>query len=222
MEDLWKAVRNGKENIRFRQRTQASPYIEADRRDITKMEDGVCQIRMNGMYRFADVICPLLQADDVDEKLRAWLFDVFLHYLTCIAYREGFSVHEYKVRQNMQALEKSCYGAEICRLYRNLGMDEKYYINDGLYRQANTRESVLLFAEMLVKIVGFGTVYKNLLEKDEVLYYAGKRKDKETEEKIRLGRLLFLPLGYTLRIFWETHFGVLGEEQTMELGAIEL
>ena len=201
---------------------QASPYIEADRRDITKMEDGVCQIRINGMYRFADVICPLLQADDVDEKLRAWLFDVFLHYLTCIAYREGFSVHEYKVRQNMQALEKGCYGAEICRLYRNLGMDEKYYINDGLYRQANTRESVLLFAEMLVKIVGFGTVYKNLLEKDEVLYYAGKRKDKETEEKIRLVRLLFLPLGYTLRIFWETHFGVLGEEQTMELGAIEL
>lgn len=122
----------------------------------------------------------------------------------------------------MQALEKGCYGAEICRLYRNLGMDEKYYINDGLYRQANTRESVLLFAEMLVKIVGFGTVYKNLLEKDEVLYYAGKRKDKETEEKIRLVRLLFLPLGYTLRIFWETHFGVLGEEQTMELGAIEL
>lgn len=109
MEDLWKAVRNGKENIRFRQRTQASPYIEADRRDITKMEDGVCQIRINGMYRFADVICPLLQADDVDEKLRAWLFDVFLHYLTCIAYREGFSVHEYKVRQNMQALEKGCY-----------------------------------------------------------------------------------------------------------------
>ena len=212
MEDLWKAVRNGKENIRFRQRTQASPYIEADRRDITKMEDGVCQIRINGMYRFADVICPLLQADDVDEKLRAWLFDVFLHYLTCIAYREGFSVHEYK----------GCYGAEICRLYRNLGMDDKCYINDGLYRQANTRESVLLFAEMLVKIVGFGTVYKNLLEKDEVLYYAGKRKDKETEEKIRLVRLLFLPLGYTLRIFWETHFGVLGEEQTMELGAIEL
>ena len=39
MEDLWKAVRNGKENIRFRQRTQAIPYIEADMRYNTKIED---------------------------------------------------------------------------------------------------------------------------------------------------------------------------------------
>lgn len=222
MEDLWKAVRDGKDNIRFRQRTQASPYIEADRRDITKTEDGVRQIRMNGLYRFEDVIRPLLQEKDVDEELRAWLFDVLLHYLTCIAYREGFSVHAYRVRQYMEELEKGCYGAEICRLYQNLGMDDKYYINVGMYKQANTRESVLLFAEMLIKLVGFGTVYKNLLEKNEILYYAGKCQDKETEEKIRLVRLLFLPLGYTLRIFWETHFGVLGEEQTMELGAIEL
>lgn len=222
MEDLWKAVRDGKDNIRFRQRTQASPYIEADRRDITKTEDGVRQIRMNGLYRFEDVIRPLLQEKDVDEELRAWLFDVLLHYLTCIAYREGFSVHAYRVRQYMEELEKGCYGAEICRLYRNLGMDDKYYINVGMYKQANTRESVLLFAEMLIKLVGFGTVYKNLLEKNEILYYAGKCQDKETEEKIRLVQLLFLPLGYTLRIFWETHFGVLGEEQTMELGAIEL
>lgn len=222
MEDLWKAVRDGKDNIRFRQRTQASPYIEADRRDITKTEDGVRQIRMNGLYRFEDVIRPLLQEKDVDEELRAWLFDVLLHYLTCIAYREGFSVHAYRVRQYMEELEKGCYGAEICRLYRNLGMDDKYYINVGIYKQANTRESVLLFAEMLIKLVGFGTVYQNLLEKNEILYYAGKCQDKETEEKIRLVQLLFLPLGYTLRIFWETHFGVLGEEQTMELGAIEL
>lgn len=222
MEDLWKAVRDDKDNIRFRQRTQASPYIEADRRDITKTEDGVRQIRINGLYRFEDVIRPLLQEKDVGEELRAWLFDVLLHYLTCIAYREGFSVHAYRVRQYMEELEKGCYGAEICWLYQNLGMDDKYYINVGMYKQANTRESVLLFAEMLIKLVGFGTVYRNLLEKNEILYYAGKCQDKETEEKIRLVRLLFLPLGYSLRIFWETHFGVLGEEQTMELGAIEL
>lgn len=222
MEDLWRAVRCGRDNIRFRQRAQASPYIEADRRDITKTEDGVWQIRMNGMYRFEDVIGPLLQEDDVSEELRAWLFDVLMHYLTGIAYREGFSVHAYKVRQYMEDIEKGCYGGEIRQLYRNLGMDDKYYINDGLHRQENTRESVQLFADMLVKLVGFGTVYQNLLDADEILYYAGKRQDKETEEKIRLVRLLFLPLGYTLRIFWETHFGVLGEEQTMQLGAVEL
>lgn len=222
MEELWKAVRCSKDNIRFGQKMPASPYIEADRRDIKQSEDGILHIKINGLYRFEDIIKPLMQETAVSEELRAWLFDVWMHYLTCIAYREGFSMHEYEVRQFMSAMENGSYGSEICRLYRKLNLDERYLIADGLHKQRSTRESVMRFAGILIKLTGCGTVYKSLMNPDEVLYYAGKCQDKETEERIRLAQVLFLPMGYALRIYWQTHFGVLGQEQTMQLGAIEL
>ena len=222
MEELWKTVRCSKDNIRFAQKMPASPYIEADRRDITQTQDGVRHIKINGLYRFEDIIKPLMQAENVSEDLRAWLFDVWMHYLTCIAYRGGFSRHEYEVRQFMTSMENGTYGSEVCRLYTKLDFDGRYLIADGLHKQHNTKESVMRFAKILVKLTGCGTVYKSLMHSEEVMYYAGKCQDKETEEKIRLVQLLFLPMGYTLRIYWQTHFGVFGEEQTMQIGAIEL
>ena len=41
-------------------------------------------------------------------------------------------------------------------------------------------------------------------------------------EKINLLVQLFQPLGYTLRIFWDKHFAVVGQAQTMKTDGIEL
>ena len=49
------------------------------------------------------------------------------------------------------------------------------------------------------------------------------RKNNHTdEEQIEMIEKLFLPLDYRVRIFWDNHFAVLGEAQTLVIGEIEI
>lgn len=52
--------------------------------------------------------------------------------------------------------------------------------------------------------------------------YVSNNENTEDAEVIALVQELFLPLGYELDIFWEKHFAVIGQEQTMQLDEIKL
>lgn len=67
-----------------------------------------------------------------------------------------------------------------------------------------------------------GIVYKNELNKKELFIYISCKKNEEDISKIRLVRQLFEPIGYKSRVFWEQHFAVFGEKQTLRMDEIEL
>ena len=77
-------------------------------------------------------------------------------------------------------------------------------------------------ADVMVRTLEKGIVYKNKCREKQILLYVSNNENTEDAEVIALVQELFLPLGYELDIFWEKHFAVIGQEQTMQLDEIKL
>lgn len=222
MEHFWRTVKEGKDKVRFYQAEVYSPYSEAAIDGIKKTEDQIIQITMNGFYRYDSIMQALFRKKMVTEKQQKWIFDIYMHYLTELEYRSGVTYQEYLLRSYWSDIEEGCYGDELKDAFSGLTEDEKYIIANSLYQQSNTGESVERFTDTLVAVLHNGIVYKNELNEKELYFYINNKKNEVDISKISLVQQLFQPIDYELRIFWEQHFAVLGEEQTMQIGEIEL
>ncbi len=221
MDKLWKVVAENKDKVRFHQSTSYSPYSECLPKWM-EMQEGIIKIGINGFYRYDNIMHPLFKNGRITKKYQDWLFDIYMHYLTDIEYRRGVTVQELQVRRYWNYLEKGIYGERIRSLFNSLSTDNKYYISHTLWRQAESKESVDKFADVMVTVLNGGIVYKNKLNEKQLLLYLNEKKNEDSLLKIEVIQQLFQPLGYTLHVFWENHFAVLGEEQTTIIDEMEL
>ena len=221
MEDFWNTSTKRKDQVRYRQSRSYSPYSEFFS-DWKTVKDGVTYLSINAFYRFDEVMEPLFHASAINEKQRDWLFDVFMHYLIELEFRTGATKAERDVHLMMDEIKNGCYRNEIARIYQGLSDKEKYYVAHLVMKQKETGESVFHFAEALSVLLENAIVYKNKFDDKNLLLYVGKRENAFDQGKIRLATELFEPLGYRLTVFWEKHFAVLEEKQTMEIDEIEL
>ena len=65
-------------------------------------------------------------------------------------------------------------------------------------------------------------MYHNQEHPDELLIYIWQRKTKELARRMELITRLFLDIRYQAEIFYEYHFGIIGVEETMEIGGIAI
>ncbi len=220
MEEFWKRVNKNKDNIRFHQAASYSPYSEFSGNWIEEKEQ--THLHVNSFYRYDAIMQPLFGNKGIDKRKQEWIFDLYMHYLTELEYRTGTTRQELEIRQIANRLKDGIYGTEIQSAFEALTDEEQYYVTHMLYRQHTTRESVDKCADVLVTVLGDGIVYKNKNKEKQLMLYINKRKNEQDIRKIELICELFMPLGYDLRVFWENHFAVIGENQTMTIEEIEL
>lgn len=221
MEDFWNASTKNKYNLRYRQSRSYSPYSEFFS-DWKQEKDGVTNLAINAFYRFDEIMEPLFHATNISGERRDWLFDIYMHYLIELEFRSGMTQTEWKVHSVMKQVERGRYREEIAQIYRELNEREKYYVAHLLMKQELTGASVEKFAESLSVLLENGIVYKNKFQEKVLMLYVGKRENTLDQRKIRLATELFEPLGYGLTVFWDKHFAVVDENQTMEIDEIEL
>lgn len=221
MLEYWKKTIDHQEKIRFTQTTEYSPYCEASRNSV-KENGGITCLSVNAYYRYSEIMEPLFINDTISAEWKNWLFDIYMHYLTILEWRKGITVQEYEIQKIRVALEKGEYGQDIFPIYRSLEREKKYYIAHMLFQQEKTRESISKFADVMVTVLQDGIVYKNRNQEKQVLFYINRAETQNESNVIQMICDLFLPIGYNLRVFRETHFGVMGKNQTMEIGEIEL
>lgn len=221
MDKMWKIIAEKKDNVRFCQNASYSPYSESSLKWMVQEED-VIKIAINSFYRFDGIMQPLFKEDRLTKEYQDWIFDIYMHYLTELEYRGGVTIQELHVRKYWKALENGSYGDKIRCLFNLLSSEKKYYISHMLWKQEETRETVNKYAEALVTILNGGIVYKNKLNEKQLLFYLNEKKSEDSLSKIEMIQQLFQPLGYTLHVFWENHFAVVGEEQTMIIDEMEL
>ncbi len=217
IEQVWKKIMTDMNQVEFLQPQEYSPYMEMSELEVTKKNDEKWQIYYNGMYRFEEVFSSLFVSTEVTEEEKAWLYDVFVHYLLQIELRNGFSQKEYQIRQIVHKIHLGNYGMKSKKLFAKLDMHTKYMIAEGIYRQERLGASVELFGEICIKVLGSSVLYKNTIDiKSLILCLSKERiKDEQTEAKITLLEQMFLPLDYELSIFEEGTLGVIGEDVTM-------
>ncbi len=221
MEDIWKRIMEGQENLRYEQADFFSPYCESVIGSIRKQEE-TDKIQINAFYRYGDIFQQLFRLEDRDDSVCTMLYDYMMHLLTRLELRNGVTRNEYGLRQKWYQIEQGAYGERVQKKFHAFDRDRKYKAAFYVWKQDKLGDSVALFAKALITVLGDGVLYKNDINPKELLLYIG-RKQRDLDTAVTdFATEMFLPFHYSLRIFYEASFGIIDDRNCMELEQIEI
>ncbi|MBR4083883.1 MAG: hypothetical protein IKK33_06320 [Lachnospiraceae bacterium] len=205
--------------VRFKQATTFSPYFE-----ITEIIEESKEITVfyNALCRYAKVFESILEASDEYKEWKEILIDIGTHILIEQERLNSYNLKELHMVRIMKQLADGMYGTDIMAQYQLLSRKQKYRLACFMVEQLEGGESITMYAKALVSLWETGVVYRNAEKKNCLLVYAGEKKSREKVNILKLVENIFLPIGYETRVFWETHFGVVGTSRTLQYGQIEL
>lgn len=214
----------GKEQIRFIPARTASPYAEVALVLLNQLdlrEDH--EVEINALMRHDAILGPLIDINLKEcPQLRRMLFDVILHYLAILDLRQGYSKNEYSNRFILYNIRDGVYGEKFSKDLQAFTKEEVLAILSSLQILYKSGTSVFLFEKIIHVIFPDSIVYKNNDRFRELLIYIGKKKNTAEEKKLNILLDLFLPLDYAMHLFWDHHFGIIGVEETLLLGDMEI
>lgn len=222
MNYIWEALlaagKNGIEEkkLRFLEASQPSPYVEVSFADLNTVALENPEIQVNPLYRFSQVFSELL-APDVREcsESRALFLDVFLHYIARTDLLSGMYRQEYYFLFLCREIREGAYGKRAAEAFLLFDAGQQRRIVSaliGLYRSGYYKE---IFRELVTALYENAIVYEER-DRAEVLYlYVGQRESGTERKKARFLADTFLPVYTEVKIFYDRHFGILDQEETM-------
>jgi hypothetical protein len=217
MNYMWEVILQGQDqniarkNIRFRPSKMANPYREVFFEDFNNAVLTDETVDVNAHYRYGAVFGELL-SEDVDEypELQAVLFDILAHYLTKLDLRSGLCRDEYYALF-LSGDKLNCFDRR-----------EKHLVTAGLVRMYKLGTSMKLFSQLLRELYPQSIVYLDARGVRELLVYVGKKQTPQLTAQLEFLCDSFVPADYDVKIFWELHFGLIGTDETLEIGEIML
>jgi len=222
MDHIWEALLDGTKDIFFQQSKIFSPYYETSPDNLIGTDNGKSVVSFNSLYRFEKIFAPFFSEEAQDGEWKEYLFDILVHVLSNIDLKEGFTRKEYQIRHIMTQINEGYFGSVAKGKYVFLSKRNQYTLAQYVFEQQYMGASVTLFGKAIIQLLDTGVIYKNKVLPKTLLLYVGSEKTTDYEIIVNLAERFFLPLDYTLRVFWNTHFALLGEKQTMDCEQIEI
>lgn len=212
-----------KEHVFFRQATDYSPYYEQAFLCMNQQRVESQIIEINSLYRFNAIFSQLLSPYiEEAESVKDYLFDILIHYLVEVDLRHGLSKKEYYIRRLKQSIEAGEYGTAVARRFVQIETKQQMLLCEMMLGQLQTGASIACFAKVIRALFPDAIVYKKQSKEKQVLVYIGELYEKLRENTIIFIIETFLPLDFSVRLFWEHHFGIVGVAETLKIDAIEI
>jgi hypothetical protein len=194
---------NGREEkeLKFVVAKSYSPYMELSDAYINfdKVEE---EIEVNPYYRYYEVFKDLFNVNnEEDVELRETFFDIVMHFIANGDAMSGMTKQEYYLRFVIDDISKGILGDRIKEKFEVFNYNEK-----------------IIIAENVVKT----TIYANYETSDELLFYMPYVRTEINEAKMDFIKEFFLPIRFRTEIYWEEHFGVIEEDETMKIDSIAI
>lgn len=212
MEYLWQQY--DKNNKYIIAQNLLSPYSE-----VQGMVDGY--IEVNPLFRFEKIFRSLFSNNDsiLDINLKKEIENILIHYLTDLDFYYGMHKFVLEEEQIEKEIEKVFYGEKIKNIYTNLSKKEQMIILSLLNYKNKIDNKKSLFCEAVRKIFPKAIFYF-YKEKRKFLLYIAENDTEENIDKMLLIEDLFLDNICSLEVFWNKHFGIIGENNTMSINNI--
>ncbi|VBB09025.1 Hypothetical protein LUCI_4311 [Lucifera butyrica] len=221
-----KAARQGiaGESITFASGKSYSPYMEMAFDDINTVTlDPRPTVEINPYYRFGDIFHPLLDINFTGhDELKSICFDIIVHFLLFLDCKQGLNKHEYYVQFIRWDIENGVFGPELKENSSAFTGDELTAVLSSLITLYRTQASLYLFKQVVRRVFHNSIIYYRSEDAPEVLIYLGAYATEINRRKINTLLALFLPLDFAFRLYWEKHFGIIGQEPTMGIDNIIL
>lgn len=222
---IWEIALQAKENgisendLFFQQASECSPWYEQSFPCINEQEVRSPAVEINSLYRFSDIFQELLH--DMDGTvLQRYLFDAAIHLILDRELLAGVSLRDLYIQKLLHELCDDAFGGATAAIYRTLLPKEQRMVASLLLTQFQTGSSLLVFQQAVRMFYPSSILYQFKDQPETLLLYMGCAQTKAP--CIQMLQELFLPLQYQVRIFWTSHFGVMGVDPTLHWDVIEI
>lgn len=212
-----------RERLRYAPAEICSPYIEASFTDLNQNEIEEFCIEANPLYRFADIFAAIFDVNaKVPDKLRLELFDLCMQYMIQVDLRQGLSKGEYYLRFFLRDLMAGVCGENAAEAIVCFTPAEQRQLLTLMRVLFCCSDSLSLFRQALRAAYPNAFAYADRYRFRELYLYIGKKETRQESLRVNFILDMFLARDYTVHVFWEYHFGILGVDETMVLNEIAL
>lgn len=160
-----------------------------------------------------------LQLNPETKKL---LYDSFFQLVRNCERKSVSSAADYDRAVRMEEIKQGIYGSSQQENFEKMKQWQQKQAAHYMLLQEQAGESLKLYGKAMTTLLKDGVLYKNRRKKNHLLLYMGREQKVEDMAVINFVNKEFLPFGYTIEIYWERSFGVIGDERCMELDGILL
>ncbi|WP_075428158.1 hypothetical protein [Selenomonas sp. GACV-9] len=211
-----------KEDVAYVPAEDGSPYYELSFDYLNRSEVGPEPVPVNALYRFSAIFQYLLHPDvryllekDKEEFIQK-AFDSLLHILCEVDLHHGITRQECYVRKLRQELLGGVFGQGAAALTGSLTQKEQLVVAEELLHTIRCGSSLQGFGQAFHRLFPKGLLYQSRFTPNELYAYLDEPEDQARERAWQSFCQLFLPLDFSVRVFWQPHFGILGLDGTMK------
>lgn len=213
--------------LKFQSKGNVSPYMELNFENLNYLDldkNNMNEIHINPYYRYFDIFNTLLDVKKEEFiELRDVVFNVFCHFLGYLELKKGITREDYYLKLIENEMKNFSFGEIIPEdFYKNFNLEERvslFILILNNYRDGNSLEH---FCKGIQRIFKNSIIYNFKEGNEDLIIYISNKKNDVNLKKVDLLETLFLPLGIKTRVFWEHHFGIIDNEDTLNIDCISI
>lgn len=212
----------------FQPAKNPSPCYEQSFDSINERHVNNPLVEINPFMRFTGIFQYLLHKDVVydleaeNKQFIFYAFDAIVHILTEIDLCHGMTKREFYVRRVRKELLYGVYGDMAQEAMECMTKEEQLKVADELYCVTEIGGSFASFCKIVKEIFPGVFIYQGRKKKRKVYVYLDRKETPELLMKWEFLRDTFLPIDMKVRVFWDTHFGIMGVDATMQTKGIAI
>ncbi len=230
---LWNIIFEAKnknvalKNIYFKSSGRVSPYMEINLEELNYLElekNKINEFSINPYYRYFDIFMSLLDIGKENYKeLKEELFNVYCHFLAQLEIRKGMTKVDYYLKFVDEEIKNGAFTYEFSEKFYNLfDKDEQEKIFYLIYYNYLNENNLENFCKGVQQIFVNSIIYDFKENNKEIIIFISNKNNEKNLGKIEILKELFLPLGINVILFWEKHFGLLENDDTMIIDNISI
>ena len=144
-----------------------------------------------------------------------------INYLQELDFVSGTTVIDVICEKILEDIKNGVIGISLKKYFLLLNSEEQQYIALLIYNEKINNVNCMKNFRLGIKYFFIDSlIYRQRSEKNKIIIYINKPKNRSNIAKIKTLELLFLELGMELKVFWENHFGVVNVGETVKIDEI--
>jgi len=144
-----------------------------------------------------------------------------ISYLRELDFASGTTVIDIFCEKISEDIRKGILGKNLKKYFLLLNREEQEYVALFIYNEKiNNVNSMKNFKFGIKYFFLDSLIYREKHQKNKIIIYINREKNKKNIAKIKTLELLFLEFGLGLKVFWKNHFGVVSVGETVKIDEI--
>lgn len=179
------------------------------------------EIWNNPRYRYG-ISKELIDKLKLDRPTKELVWDWFLRQAEECEQKNGAGAIDYDLQVRMDEVRQGKYGTGQQQCFLKMPESCQRLAARYMLLQEQGGESLLLYGKALTGLLKDGVLYRKRGEGAELLFYLGKARNAVDEAVIEFVNREFLPFGFTVHVYWQKSFGIIGDDRCMDVNEILL